>query len=141
MRVANASKKQGLEKVIHQATGNSYGSDNTRMAGEDETREEERIIKGRAREGEHNTHTHTHTHARTHTHTHTRVYAQTSLFQDAMSYIAFLWQKENHFQVQPFCVGTRCAWVKGHSIANTISGPQPVFPKGLCAPVTKRGSG
>ena len=79
MRVANASKKQGLEKVIHQATGNSYESDNTRMAGEDETREEERIIKGRAREEEPNTHT--------------RVYAQASLFQDALSYIAFLWRK------------------------------------------------
>ena len=89
MQVANASTKQGLEKVIHRATDSSYGSDNTRVAGEDETREEERII--------------------------------------------------NHFQMQPFCVGTRCVWVKGHSIANTISGLQPVFPKGLCAPFTKKG--
>ena len=74
MQVANASTKQGLEKVIHRATDSSYGSDDTRVAGEDETREEERII--------------------------------------------------NHFQMQLFCVGTRCV---------------SVFPKGLCAPFTKKG--
>ena len=144
MRVANASKKQGLEKVIHQATGNSYESDNTRMAGEDETREEERIIKGRAREGEHNTHTHTHTctHTHAHTHTHTRAYTHKPVcFKTLCLTLLFCGKKKITFKCNHFVSGRAVPGSRGTLLLILPQDPSQFFPRVYAPQLPKRGSG
>ena len=138
MRVANASNKQGLDQVIHQATDKSYGSDATRVAGEDGTREVETIIKRRAREGEQNTHTPIHTHA--HTHIHTRAYTHKPVcFKTLCLTLLFCGEKKITFKCNHFVSGRAVPGSRGTLLLVLSQDPSRFFPR-VYAPQLPKGA-
>ena len=136
MRVVSASKKQGLDKVIHRATGKSYGSGTTRVAGEDETREEETIIKRRAIEGEQNTHTHPHT--RTHTHIYTRAYTHKPVcFKTLGLTLFFGGEQKITFRCNHFVSGRAVPGSRGTLLLVLSQDPSRFFPRVYAPQLTK----
>ena len=141
MRVANASKKQGLDKVIRRDTDSRYARDNTRVAGEDGKREVERIIRRRAREGEQNTHTPTHTHA--HTHTHARAYTHKPVcFKTLCLTLLFCGEKKITFKCNHFVSGRAVPGSRGTLLLVSLvvsQDPSRFFPR-VYAPQLPKGA-
>ncbi len=140
MRVDNASTKQGLDKVIHRATGSSYASDTTRVAGEDGTREVETIIKRRARERGRTEHTHTPIHTHAHTHIHTRAYTHKPVcFKTLCLTLLFCGEKKITFRCNHFVSGRAVPGSRGTLLLVLSQDTSRFFPR-VYAPQLPKGA-
>ena len=108
------------------------------MAGEDETREEETIIKKRAIEGEQNTHTHPHT--RTHTHTYTRAYTHKPVcFKTLGLTLFFGGEQKITFRCNHFVSGRAVPGSRGTLLLVLSQDPSRFFPR-VYAPQLPKGA-